>query len=109
MGKKLKNRALSYVDGVLTSHCILCGSYIGNEYDSNYFSLIRKKYCTKCLAEQQKKGLAFRKSEYKKNKKKKIKEFRSWIDEQRIVIQKQDEYIKMLQRQIDDLKRRISC
>jgi hypothetical protein len=105
MEKKLKNRALSYVDGVLTSHCILCGRYNGNEYDSNYFSLIRKKYCTKCLAEQQKKGLAFRKNEYKKNKKKKIKEFRSWIDEQRIVIQKQDEYIKMLQRQIDDLER----
>lgn len=105
--KEFKNRALSYVDGVLTSHCILCGCYNGNEYDSNYFSLIRKKYCTKCLAEQQKKGLAFRKSEYKKNKKKKIKEFRSWIDEQRIVIQKQDDYIKALERKIDDLERSI--
>lgn len=104
---EFKNRALTRVNGVITSNCILCGKRIGDEYSMNYYSLIRKKYCEKCLEEQQKKGLAFRKSEYKKNKKKKIKEFRSWIDEQRIVIQKQDEYIKALQRRLDDLERSI--
>jgi hypothetical protein len=42
------NPALGIVDGVLTSHCVVCGRYNGNECDTDWFTLIRRKYCPKC-------------------------------------------------------------
>ncbi len=43
-----KNPALCRENGVLTSYCCLCRQYIGNEYDTDYNSLIRREYCKPC-------------------------------------------------------------
>lgn len=103
--EKFKNAALSRENGIIVSHCIQCGERIGDEYTMNFYALIRQKYCTKCSAEREKIGLAFRKGEYKKRKKKTMKEYRSLMDIYVKEIQVQKEYIAMLENKIDDLER----
>lgn len=45
---KYKNPALLKVQGVLTSYCLVCRNYNGNEYDTGWYTLIRRKYCPEC-------------------------------------------------------------
>lgn len=43
-----KNPALCRENGVLTSYCCICHTYIGNEYDTNWYTLIKQEYCPAC-------------------------------------------------------------
>lgn len=106
---KYKNPALSRVDGVLTAHCCICGKRLGDEYSESFYKLIRQKYCPDCAAKVEKENGVFRQGEFKKRRKRTYKEVRSILDVYRKDIEIQKQYISELQREIDDLKRRISC
>ena len=106
---KYKNPALSRVDGVLTAHCCICGKRLGDEYSESFYKLIRQKYCPDCAAKVEKENGVFRQGEFKKRRKRTYKEVRSILDVYRKDIEVQKQYISELQREIDDLKRRISC
>jgi hypothetical protein len=106
---KYKNPALSRVDGVLTAHCCICGKRLGDEYSESFYKLIRQKYCPDCAAKVEKENGVFRQGEFKKRRKRTFKEVRSILDVYRKDIEVQKQYISELQREIDDLKRRISC
>lgn len=106
---KYKNPALSRVDGVLTAHCCICGKRLGDEYTESFYKLIRQKYCPDCAAKVEKENGVFRQGEFKKRRKRTFKEVRSILDVYRKDIEVQKQYISELQREIDDLKRRISC
>ncbi|MCC8136229.1 MAG: hypothetical protein LIO40_06130 [Ruminococcus sp.] len=43
-----ENPALCREDGVLYSYCCICQKYLGNEYDTDWQSLIRRQYCDSC-------------------------------------------------------------
>lgn len=45
---KYKNPALCKINGVLTSFCCICRTYIGDENDTNWFKLIKQEYCPAC-------------------------------------------------------------
>ena len=105
--KTYKNPALSLVDGVLTGHCIYCGKYIGNEHDSNYYALIRRKYCKKHAQEFDEITTAISRENYKKKNKRTVKEMGKCIDRYKVIVNKQEEYIQSLQRKIDDLERKV--
>lgn len=106
---KYKNPALSRVDGVLTAHCCICGKRLGDEYTESFYKLIRQKYCPDCAAKVEKENGVFRQGEFKKRRKRTFKEVRSILDVYRKDIEVQKQYISELQRELDDLKRRISC
>jgi len=106
---KYKNPALSRVDGVLTAHCCICGKRLGDEYSESFYKLIRQKYCSDCAAKVEKENGVFRQGEFKKRRKRTFKEVRSILDVYRKDIEVQKQYISELQRELDDLKRRISC
>lgn len=106
---KYKNPALSRVDGVLTAHCCICGKRLGDEYTESFYKLIRQKYCPDCAAKVEKENGVFRQGEFKKRRKRTYKEVRSILDVYRKDIEVQKQYISELQRELDDLKRRISC
>ncbi len=106
---KYKNPALSRVDGVLTAHCCICGKRLGDEYSESFYKLIRQKYCPDCAAKVEKENGVFRQGEFKKRRKRTFKEVRSILDVYRKDIEIQKQYISELQRELDDLKRRISC
>lgn len=106
---KYKNPALSRVDGVLTAHCCICGKRLGDEYSESFYKLIRQKYCPDCAAKVEKENGVFRQGEFKKRRKRTYKEVRSILDVYRKDIEIQKQYISELQRELDDLKRRISC
>lgn len=106
---KYKNPALSRVDGVLTAHCCICGKRLGDEYTESFYKLIRQKYCPDCAAKVEKENGVFRQGEFKKRRKRTFKEVRSILDMYRKDIEVQKQYISELQRELDDLKRRISC
>ena len=106
---KYKNPALSRVDGVLTAHCCICGKRLGDEYTESFYKLIRQKYCPDCAAKVEKENGVFRQGEFKKRRKRTFKEVRSILDVYRKDIEIQKQYISELQRELDDLKRRISC
>ncbi|HRU99963.1 MAG TPA: hypothetical protein P5092_21385 [Ruminococcus sp.] len=106
---KYKNPALSRVDGVLTAHCCICGKRLGDEYSESFYKLIRQKYCPDCAAKVEKENGVFRQGEFKKRRKRTYKEVRSILDVYRKDIEVQKQYISELQRELDDLKRRISC
>ena len=106
---KYKNPALSRVDGVLTAHCCICGKRLGDEYSESFYKLIRQKYCPDCAAKVEKENEVFRQGEFKKRRKRTFKEVRSILDVYRKDIEVQKQYISELQRELDDLKRRISC
>ena len=106
---RYKNPALSRVDGVLTAHCCICGKRLGDEYSESFYKLIRQKYCPDCAAKVEKENGVFRQGEFKKRRKRTFKEVRSILDVYRKDIEIQKQYISELQREIDDLKRRISC
>jgi hypothetical protein len=106
---KYKNPALSRVDGVLTAHCCICGKRLGDEYSESFYKLIRQKYCPDCAAKVEKENGVFRQGEFKKRRKRTFKEVRSILDVYRKDIEVQKQYISELQRELDDLKRRISC
>lgn len=102
-----KNRALTRVGDVITSHCILCGALIGDENTMDFYALISRKYCKKCSEQRQKENLAFRQKQYKKRKKKTMKEVKSWVDDYRIENRLLREHIQLLQNELDDIKRRV--
>lgn len=106
---KYKNPALSRVDGVLTAHCCICGKRLGDEYTESFYKLIRQKYCPDCAAKVEKENGVFRQGKFKKRRKRTYKEVRSILDVYRKDIEVQKQYISELQRELDDLKRRISC
>lgn len=104
-----KNPALSRIKGVLTGYCIICGEYIGNEHDTDYYKLIRAKYCKRHSEEMDFVKAKIRRKNYNNKKNQNRKEERaaalSLIDQYRIETMKQKEYIQSLQRELDDLKR----
>ena len=106
-----KNPALTRIDGVLTAYCCVCGEYIGNEYDTNYYKLIRAKYCERHAQESDFVKAKIRRRDYNNNKnqnrKVEMKAAHDLIDQYRIETRIQKEYIAELQRQLDDLKRGI--
>lgn len=103
--KRYKNPALSLVDGVLTGHCICCGKYLGNEHDSNFYALIRRKYCKEHAQVYDEITTAIGRENYKQKNKRTVKEMGKCIDKFRVIVNKQDEYIQSLQRRINDLER----
>ena len=104
---KYKNPALSHVDGVLTAHCCICGTRLGDEYSESFYKLIRQKYCPDCAAKVEKENGVFRQGEFKKRRKRTLKEVRSILDVYRKDIEVQKQYISELQRELDDLKRSV--
>lgn len=104
---KYKNPALSRVDGVLTAHCCICGKRLGDEFTESFYKLIRQKYCPKCAAQVEKENGVFRQGEFKKRRKRTYKEVRSWMDDYRKIVEMQKQYISTLQRQIDDMERKL--
>ncbi|MBP5362271.1 MAG: hypothetical protein J6Y71_04515 [Ruminococcus sp.] len=101
-----KNRALSRVDGVITGHCIMCGKYLGNEYDTNYYALIRRKYCEEHAEAVHSLSMQAGRRRYKDKQRKTVKAMRSLIDEYMYRARLLQEYNEELQRELDDLKRR---
>lgn len=105
-----KNPALTRNDGVLTAYCCVCGEYIGNEYDTNYYKLIRAKYCEKHAQESDFVKAKIRRRDYNNNKnqnrKAEKKAAYELINQLRIETRMQKEYIVELQRELDDYKRR---
>lgn len=100
-----KNPALSRENGVLTAYCCRCGKYIGNEYDTNFYALIRRKYCEEHAQEFHAIQMAISRKTYKAKKQKTVKEMQSVLDETIKTVRMQKEYILALQRELDDLKR----
>lgn len=103
--KGFKNLALSRVDGVITAHCIMCGKYIGNEYDTNYYALIKRKYCETHAKESKEYQMKFARREYKQRQKKNVKVMKELCDLYRKEVYLQQDYIARLKRELDDLKR----
>ena len=105
-----KNPALTRNDGVLTAYCCVCGEYIGNEYDRNYYKLIRAKYCEKHAQESDFVKAKIRRRDYNNNKNRNRKSEKQaayeLINQLRIETRMQKEYIAELQRELDDYKRR---
>ena len=100
-----RNPALSRVNGIITGHCIICGQYIGNEYDSNYYSLIKRKYCQTHAKEYKDLKMIFIRRDYKARKKKTVKVMNDLCDQFRKEVSVQREIIAELQRELDDMKR----
>ena len=105
-----KNPALTRNDGVLTAYCCVCGEYIGNEYDTNYYKLIRAKYCEKHAQESDFVKAKIRRRDYNNNKnqnrKAEKKAAYELINQLRIETRMQKEYIAELQRELDDFRRK---
>ena len=105
-----KNPALTRNDGVLTAYCCVCGEYIGNEYDTNYYKLIRAKYCEKHAQESDFVKAKIRRRDYNNNKnqnrKAEKKAAQQLIDQYRIETRMQKEYIAELQRELVEYRRR---
>lgn len=106
-----KNPALCRVKGILTGYCVVCGEYIGNENDTDYFKLIRAKYCKRHAQETDYIKAKIRRKDYNNKKNQNRKEERSatqkLIDQYRIETREQKRYIQSLQRLIDDYERRL--
>ena len=101
-----KNPALSRENGILTAHCCICNTRLGDEFTESFYKLIRQKYCTKCAAKVEKENGVFRQGEFRKRRKRTFKEVRSILDVYRKDIEVQKQYIQALQRELDDMKRR---
>lgn len=84
----------------------MCGKYIGNEYDSNYYALIKRKYCQQHAEESHALSMKLGRWKYKDKKKATVKAERSLLDEYIIRTRLLKEYNDELQRELDDLKRR---
>ena len=104
---KYKNPALSRVDGVLTAHCCICGQRLGDEYSESFYKLIRQKYCPKCAAIIDRENDAIRQENYRQKRKKTLKSATSILDKYLKVVHMQEEYIRQLERKLDDQKRGI--
>ena len=104
--KDFKNPALSYVDGVITGHFIMCGKYIGNEYDTSYYALIKRKYCETHAKESKDYQMKFIRRDYKSRQKKTVKVMKELCDQYRKEVYLQQDYIAQLKRELDDLKRK---
>lgn len=73
--ENFKNPALCRENGVLTSYCCLCHQYIGNEFDSDYNSLIRREYCDACKDQVQMEQNRNRQRKHRRGKKQMKKEY----------------------------------
>lgn len=100
-----KNPALSRENGVLTGHCVICGEYIGNEYDSDYYALIKRKYCKIHAEEYHIRAQQTGRRNYEAKRKRTKKAMRNLIEQYQKETQMQREYISELKRELDDLKR----
>ena len=103
--KNYKNPALSDVNGVLTAHCIACGQYIGNEHDSNFYSLIRRKYCIKCAQVYDTISKEKGRKNYREKTKRTMKSMGACIDQYEKQARILKSYIAELERKLDDLER----
>lgn len=104
--KGFKNPALSRENDVLTGHCIICGKYIGNEYDTSFYALIRRKYCKEHADEAHDIKMAIGRKDYKARQTMTVRAAQSLCDQYRRQTVIQQEFIAELQRELDDLKRR---
>ncbi len=71
-----KNPALRRINGVIYSYCCICDCEIGNEYESDWTSLIRKEYCDSCRDKVRLEQNKERQKKYRRSKKAMKKEFR---------------------------------
>lgn len=69
IGYGFKNPALCRVNGVLYSYCCLCKTYIGNEYDTNWYKLIKQEYCDSCRLKVQTEQNSNRQKKFRKKNK----------------------------------------
>ena len=105
--ESFKNPALSRENGTLTGHCIICGKYIGNEYDTDYYALIKRKYCKEHAEKFHLRAQQTGRRNYEHKRRRTKKAMRDLIDQYRKETQVQREYIAELKRQLDDTKRSI--
>lgn len=77
IGYGFKNPALCRVNGVLYSYCCLCKTYIGNEYDTNWYKLIKQEYCDSCRLKVQTEQNSNRQKKFRKKNKQEKKLLRN--------------------------------
>lgn len=71
-----KNPALYRIDGVLTSSCVKCGTFIDDEYTTkDWFSFIRQEYCPSCREEVRREQNRSRQKRYRRSKKQLKKDY----------------------------------
>ncbi len=101
---KFKNPALQYVDGVLTGHCIMCAKYIGNEYDTSYYALIKRRYCPECAEISNREKARFRAANNRHNHATVKAEWQRLVDEYRVETQLQRQIIAELRDELERIK-----
>lgn len=69
------NPALCKINGVLTGYCVLCGQYLGNEHDTNWFSLIKREYCPTCRVKVRTEQNTLRQKKHRRSKKQLKKDY----------------------------------
>ena len=84
----------------------MCGKYLGNEYDTIYYALIRRKYCEQHAEESHELSMKLGRWRYKDKQKYTRKAVRAMADEYICQVRLLKEYNAELQRELDDLKRR---
>lgn len=106
MNYDYKNPALVKVNGVLYSYCCLCRTYIGNENDTDWNSLIRAEYCPSCRAKVRTEQNAIRQKRHRRGKKQMKKEYEQQTgllkEENRLLRQ----MVVALRDDVEQLKRR---
>lgn len=102
--ESFSNPALCKENGIIVAHCTICGRYIGDENDTPFFSLIRRKYCCECAAEREKENSFFRQKKFKERRKKTNREFRALADEFRKENELLRDQIYELKKQLVELK-----
>lgn len=70
--------------------CDVCGDYLGNIYNDDFFSLIRKKYCPKHQADARR----FTNSEAQRARRKRLREERKLIKDQNELLKEENEILR---------------
>lgn len=102
-----KNPSLCKVNGILTSYCCICHTYIGNEHDTNWFKLIKQEYCPACRDKVQLEQNADRQKKFRRNRKAERK-----LEQQRTHLLKEEnrllrEMVIALRDDLDQLKGKV--
>lgn len=72
-----KNPALCKINGVIHAYCCICKTYIGNEYDTDWNSLIRREYCSVCREKVRTEQNMLRQKKFRKKNKQEKKLLRN--------------------------------
>ena len=111
-------------DGVKYLYCVDCGAYLGSENDMDFYSMIRKKYCSDCKKERDRKLSAENKKRARRNKKalnqkndlliqenKKLREINARLDGQVNALDGETltDKIKSQEQEIQELRRMINA